>query len=233
MIRDLAHTDRGYEAELKALLDRLLKMAGRVEEMIAQSVLAFTTCDAPLAASVIAADEVVNGDEVDLDEMCLALLARRQPLATDLRFIALALKMVTDLERIGDLAVNISERAQAMLAEPRLVAPWQGANDMGGVVQLMLKDALDALVARDANAARRVIDRDAEVDALYQRALRELFDVMTEAPAVLQSGLHALAVAKHLERIGDHATNVAEEVVYLVDATDIRHAGRRSPPPQK
>jgi phosphate transport system protein len=225
----MRHTDREYEAELEALRDRILKMAGRVEDMIARAVKAFTIRDESLARAVISDDEVVNRDEVEIDEMCLAVLARRQPLASDLRFIALALKMVTDLERIGDLAVNISERAEAMAREQPL-SSWTGAEEMMRIVQAMLQEALDALVARDAAKARAVIERDEDVDELYQRALRDLFKLMATQPALLQSGLHAQAVAKHLERIGDHATNIAEEVVYLVEGADIRHAGKRAPP---
>jgi phosphate transport system protein len=218
-----------YEAELETLRDRILKMAGRVEDMIQRAMKAFAIRDDALARGVIADDDVVNRDEVEIDELCLALLARRQPLASDLRFIALALKMVTDVERIGDLAVNISERAEAMAREQPL-SSWSGAEEMARIVQEMLQTALDALVARDAAKARAVIERDEDVDELYHRALRELFKLMATQPALLQSGLHAQAVAKHLERIGDHATNIAEEVVYLVEGADIRHAGKRAAP---
>jgi phosphate transport system protein len=224
----MKHTDREFEAELGSLRDRILLMAGRVEEMIALAVRAFASRDEALAKSTIQLDEHVNNDEVEIDEACLAILARRQPLASDLRFIALALKMVTDLERIGDLAVNICERAIAIVSEPPL--SWNGAEPMAQATQAMLKDAMDALVSRDAAKARSVIDHDEDVDELYHRALRELFREMTGSPALLQSGLYCQAVAKHLERIGDHATNIAEEVVYMVEATDIRHAGKRSKP---
>ena len=225
----MRHTDREYEAELATVSERILKMAGRVEDMIARAVRAFATRDAALAKETIALDELVNADEVEIDEMCLAVLARRQPLASDLRFLATALKMVTDLERIGDLAVNVSERAEEMASEPPL-PPWTGASAMAEIVQEMLAAAMDALVKRDAARARKVIDRDEDVDELYHRSLRELFKLMASDPAILQACLHAQAVAKHLERIGDHATNVAEEVVYLVEATDIRHAGKRAQP---
>lgn len=222
------HTDREFEAELATLRDRILRMAGRVEEMIVLAVRAFMTRDEALAAATIMRDDEVNNDEVEIDESCLAILARRQPLASDLRFIALALKMVTDLERIGDLAVNVCERAIAIRKEPAL--PWTGVEPMVAAAQSMLKDAMDALVSRDANKARAVIDRDEDVDELYHRGLRELFRQMTGSPELLQAGLHCQAVAKHIERIGDHATNIAEEVVYMVEATDIRHAGKRAKP---
>lgn len=220
------HTDREYEAELRDLRDRILRMAGRVEEMIARAVQAFTTRDGDLARATILLDEAVNADEVAIDELCLTILARRQPMASDLRFIALALKMVTDLERIGDLAVNVCERSQ--VAVDLAHVSWRGGEEMAVRVQRMLREAMDALVARDAERARAVIVLDEEVDELYHRALREVFEAMAADPSLLQSGLNAQAVAKHLERIGDHATNIAEEVVYLVDATDIRHVGKRA-----
>jgi phosphate transport system protein len=223
------HTDREFEAELSDLRERLLRMGGRVEHMIALAVRAFVARDDAQARSTIALDEQVNTDEVEIDEACLAILARRQPLASDLRFIALALKMVTDLERIGDLAVNVCERAIAIRDEPGAVS-WNGAERMADAAQSMLKEAMDALVARDAQRARSVIERDEQVDDLYHQALPELFRMMAKSPDLLQSGLHCQAVAKHLERIGDHATNIAEEVVYMVEATDLRHAGRRAKP---
>jgi phosphate transport system protein len=224
----MKHTDREFEAELSALRERILRMAGRVERMIALAVRAFMARDEALAATTILLDEEVNTDEVEIDEACLAILARRQPLASDLRFIALALKMVTDLERIGDLAVNVCERAIAIAKEPAMA--WSGAEMMAEATQAMLKQAMDALVTRDASRARDVIDSDEQVDELYHRALPELFRLMSRSPELLQSGLHCQAVAKHLERIGDHATNIAEEVVYMVEATDIRHAGKRAKP---
>lgn len=220
------HTDREYEAELRHLRDRILRMAGRVETMIARAVACFAARDVGGARETIFHDEAVNADEVEIDELCLAILARRQPMASDLRFIALALKMVTDLERIGDLAVNICERTEAMMDEPPLPA-WNGLETMASIVQEMLRDAMNALVDRDPVQARAVIERDEDVDELYHRSLRQLFTMMASQPALLQTGLHAQAVAKHLERIGDHATNIAEEVVYLVEAHDIRHAGKR------
>lgn len=224
------HTDREFESELKALNERLLKMAGRVEEMVAQACRALAERDAELALATIRLDDAVNGDEVEIDELCLSLLARRQPLAGDLRFIASALKMVTDLERVGDIAVNLCERAIELARQPPLtVVP--GLAQMGALVKEMLKEATNAFAERAAGRAQAVIRRDDLVDELYHGALRELLALMAQDPRALQRGLHLLAVAKFLERIGDHATNLAEEVVFLVDAKDIRHAGKRGEAP--
>lgn len=222
------HTDREYESELRALNDRLLQMAGRVEEMLAQASRALTERDPDVARRTIRLDEAINADEVEIDEMCLTLLARRQPLASDLRFIASALKMVTDLERVGDIAVNLCERSIELAREPAL-APIAGLAQMASLVQEMLKEAMDAFSERAAGRAQAVIRRDDLVDELYHGALRELLALMAREPQVLQRGIHLLTVAKFLERIGDHATNLAEEVVFLVDAKDIRHAGKRGP----
>lgn len=224
------HTDREFESELKTLNERLLKMAGRVEEMVAQATRALAERDANLALATIRLDDAVNGDEVEIDELCLSLLARRQPLAGDLRFIASALKMVTDLERVGDIAVNLCERAIELARQPPL-AVVPGLAQMGALVQEMLKEAANAFAERAADRAQAVIRRDDLVDELYHGALRELLALMAQDPRALQCGLHLLAVAKFLERIGDHATNLAEELVFLVDAKDIRHVGKRGEAP--
>ena len=224
------HTDREYEGELRGLNDRILKMAGRVEEMVAQAARSLSERDADLARRTILLDDAVNADELDIDELCQSLLARRQPLAGDLRFIACALKMVTDLERVGDIAVNLCERAIELAREPPL-PPVAGLGQMTALVQEMLKEVVDAFTARAADRALAVIRRDDLVDELYHGVLRELLSEMSRDPRVLQRGIHTLAVAKFLERLGDHATNLAEEVVYLVDARDIRHAGKRGGPP--
>lgn len=224
------HTDREYEGELRDLNDRILKMAGRVEEMVSRSVRALAERDPELARSTILLDEAVNADEVEIDEQCQSILARRQPLAGDLRFIACALKMVTDLERIGDIAVNLCERAIELAREPAL-APVPELGQMALLVKEMLREVADAFTARAADRARAVVRRDDLVDELYHGSLRTVLSLMGQDPRALQRGIHTLAVAKFLERIGDHTTNLAEEVVYLVDAKDIRHAGKRAAPP--
>lgn len=216
------HTDREYENDLKKLRESLLKMAGRVEEMIANSVKALVERDIGLARSTITADHLVNRAEVETDELCLVILAKRQPVASDLRFITLSLKMVTDLERIGDLAVNICERA-IDLGQDAPLKPWVDVPRMAAIVQAMVRDSIDAFVAGDADRAQSVIERDRELDELYIRVFRELLSAMLADTSVVERGIHAQSVAKWLERMGDHATNLAEQVVFMVKGKDIRH----------
>jgi phosphate transport system protein len=216
------HTDREYESELKKLRERLLKMAGRVEEMIADSVRALVERDVELARRTIEADHLVNRAEVETDELCLVILAKRQPVASDLRFVTLSLKMVTDLERIGDLAVNICERA-IDLAEDEPLKPWVDVPRMAGIVEGMVRDAIDAFVAGDVVRAQSVIDRDRSLDVLYIRVFRELLSTMLNDASKVERGIHAQSVAKWLERMGDHATNLAEQVIFMVKGKDIRH----------
>jgi phosphate transport system protein len=221
-----AHTDRAYEAELRELRDKLLQMAGVVEEMISQTTTALVDGDVNAARQIIARDTTVNALEVETDELCLLLLAKRQPLASDLRMITLAMKMVTDLERIGDLAVNISERvlALATVPSPNVVARVQR---MAKVVQEMIHDAINSFVARDGDKARTVFKRDQEVDELYRELTLELQREMTRERDFVDRGVHLQACAKFLERIGDHATNLAEMVIFQVEGRDVRHSPSR------
>lgn len=219
------HTDRQYGAQLRELRQRLLLMAGRVEQMISRSVEALVTRDADLAQSTIELDRQVNRDEIETDRLCLVILARWQPMASDLRFITLALKMVTDLERIGDLAVNICERAVDLAADPPL-KPYIDIPRMAVIVQTMIHDAVDAFVANNAELAREVIDRDDEVDALYRRVFAELLRIMRADEEKVESGVKVQAVAKLLERMADHGTNLAEQVIFMVHGEDVRHAGK-------
>jgi phosphate transport system protein len=216
------HTDREYESELKKLREHLLRMAGRVEEMISDSVKSLVERDIDLARRTIDADHLVNRAEVETDEMCLMILAKRQPVASDLRFVTLSLKMVTDLERIGDLAVNICERA-IDLGQDAPLKPWVDVPQMANIAQGMVRDAIDAFVAGDADRARSVIERDKSLDELYIRVFRELLSAMLNDTSKVERGIHAQSVAKWLERMGDHATNLAEQVVFMVKGKDIRH----------
>jgi phosphate transport system protein len=219
------HTDRVYENELKTLRERLLRMAGRVEQMIADSVRALVEQDVQLARRTIEADRLVDRAEMETDELCLVILAKRQPVASDLRFITLSLKMVTDLERIGDLAVNICERAIDLGPEPPL-KPWVDVPRMASIVQGMVRDAIDAFVAGDTERAQSVVERDDELDELYTRVFRELLSTMLHDGSKVERGIHAQSVAKWLERMGDHATNLAEQVVFMVKGKDIRHVAK-------
>lgn len=220
------HTDKEYEAELTKLREQLLLMGGRVEEMIAGSIRALVERDSALAKKTIEGDRSVNRAEVETDELCLRILARRQPVARDLRFITSTLKLVTDLERIGDVCVNICERAIALNEEPPLKSLAELPR-MQELIQAMVRDALDAFVSGDVDKAQQVIERDREVDAYYAQAFRELLTYMIEDGRNISRAMSLQAVAKHLERIGDHATNLAEAVVFMVKGKDIRHTGRK------
>ncbi len=219
------HTDREYEAELGRVRDNLLRMTGRVEQMIADSVRAVLEGDLELAKRTIDEDHKVNRIEVDTDDLCLVILATRQPLGSDLRFITAAMKMLTDLERIGDLAVNIAERCTAMGGE-RPTAFTQRLSALAGLNQNQLHEATEAFVARDPARAEKLHDRDDEVDQLYSDIVREVQRSIQGEMASLERGVHVLAVAKFLERIGDHITNLAEHVIFLVRGTDVRHLGK-------
>lgn len=219
------HTDREYEQQLQQLRRDLLRMAERVEQMIANSVTALVEGDTGLARNTIENDHLVNRDEVEIDERCLQILARRQPMASDLRFITLALKMVTDLERIGDLAVNICERAVDLANLPPL-APWDKVPRMAEIVRSMVRDALNAFVTSDALMAQQVIERDDEVDGLYMEFCLNILPLMAQSADYVERGVHIQSVAKVLERMADHATNLAEQVVFMVKGKDIRHIGK-------
>ncbi len=219
-----AHTDREYEAELRRLHEQLLLMGAKVEEMIASSMRALVERDSPLARRMIDFDHQINRLEVEIDELCLRVLAKRQPVASDLRLITIALKLVTDLERIGDMSVNICERVIELNMEPTLKT-YVDLPRMAEIVQSMVREALDAFVSADADRAQRVIDRDHEVDAYYGEVFRTLLTYMLEDPRNIYRAIRAQSIAKYLERIGDHATNLAEMVVFMVMGTDIRHIG--------
>ena len=223
------HTDRAYENELRKLREQLLFMGAKVEEMISSSVKALVERDSGLAHRMIEFDHQINRLEVDTDDLCLRILAKRQPVASDLRSITVAMKMVTDLERIGDLGVNICERVIELNAEPPL-KPYVDLPKMAEVVQAMVREALDAFVNRDAERAQQVIERDQTVDAYYAQGFRELLTYMMEDPRNIYRATRVQSVAKYLERIGDHATNLAEMVIFTVKGKDIRHMGRMGAP---
>ena len=220
------HTDKVYEAELRELRDRLLEMGGKVEAAMAGAVRSLIERDAPLAEKVIAQDREVNRTEVEIDDMCRRLLALRQPAASDLRFITTALKIVTDLERMGDLAVNVSERARDLAQSP----PSRPFHDLTALADLsgsQLEKALDAFVERDVAKAEEVIQGDDLLDAIYHRLFNDLLAYMMEDSRVIRRATAIMFAAKQLERFGDHATNLAEMVVYMVRGTDVRHPGSR------
>jgi len=219
------HTDREYEAELRRLREQLLLMGAKVEEMIANSMRALMNRDSALATQMIEFDHQINRLELDADEACIRILARRQPVASDLRFLTTALKLVTDLERIGDLGVNICERVIELNQEPPL-KPHPSLPKMAESAQGMVRDALDAFVAGDPERAQQVIEKDRLVDAYYAQIFRELLTLMMQDPQNIYRCTRTQSIAKYLERIGDHATNLAEMVVFMVRGKDIRHSGR-------
>jgi phosphate transport system protein len=219
------HTDRDYESDLRKLREQLLLMAGRVEEMIGEAVRSLVDRDPSLARKTIDSDHKVNRAEIAIDEQCLLILVKRHPMATDLRFVTLALKMVTDLERIGDLAVNICERAIDLARFP-LLKPYEDIPRMTDLAQSMVRDAIDAFVLSDSDKAEQIMQRDDEVDELYHQIFREILALMIRDPSVVECGIHLQSVAKYLERISDHATNLAEQVIFMVRAKDVRHAGK-------
>ena len=220
------HTNREYEQELRRLREQLLLMGAKVEEMIRGSIRALVERETAVAEQMIAFDRKINQLELEIDELCMQILARRQPVASDLRFITMALKLVTDLERIGDLGVNICERVVELNAEPPL-KPYVDMPNMAREVQEMLHEALDAFVAADADRAQRVIVRDRNVDAYYGQIFRELLTYMMEDPRNIFRATRLQSIAKYLERIGDHVTNLGEMVVFMVKGKDIRHGGRQ------
>jgi phosphate transport system protein len=222
-----AHTDKTYELELKELRDKLLSMGGKVEAAIAASVRAITERNRELAERVEASDAEVNRLEVDIDNACRRLLALRQPAASDLRFITTALKIVTDLERMGDLAVNIAERAVDLSQAPPL-RPFHDLVSLADLSEAQLKKALDAFVERDPAKAEEVMRGDDLLDALYLKLFNDLLGLMMEDSRAIRRATSLMFVAKHLERFGDHAINVAEMVVYMVRGTDVRHPRSRA-----
>jgi phosphate transport system protein len=219
------HTDREYEAELGEVRKRLLTMAGYVEAMIADSVRALSERDPDLARRTIGSDAKVNTAECETDLLCLRILAKRQPMASDLRFVTLALKMVTDLERIGDLAVNICERAIDLAKTPPL-GSYEDLHRMAEVAQSMVRQAIDAFVEGDSDKAREVIDLDDEADVLYEQVFQQILEVMRDDPDTIHRGIHVQSVAKWLERMADHATNISEQVIWMVQGKDVRHKGK-------
>ena len=221
----MRHTDREYEQELQKLRDAVLLMGARVEEMTKSALQSFARHDSELARATIAMDSEIDRLEMDIDELCVRVLARRQPVASDLRFITTTLKIVTDLERMGDLSVNVCERVLDLDADS--LKPVRASLVlMGQVVSDMQHEALDAFIQGDAARAERVILRDAVVDATYAKIFPELLGHMMQDPTSVSTAQRLQSIAKYLERLADHATNLGEMVVFMVRGEDKRHAGK-------
>jgi phosphate transport system protein len=216
-----------FEEDLSTLKQQLLKMAAKAETMIHLSMQALVQRDKSLAAELPELEEDVNKLQLEVDDRCFKLLALRQPMAHDLRFIVAAGKISSDLERIGDLTINIFENTRVLLEFPEL-KPLIDIPKMADLSRQMVRDSLDAFVEEDANKARVTVMRDDEVDSLKNQVFREVLTYMISDPQTIQVGMQLILVSRHLERIADHATNIAEDVVYLVEAKDIRHHAEES-----
>ena len=211
-----------FQQELAKLKEQLLKMGGLAERAISNAIDALVKRDTPLAERTIGEDEKINKMELLIDEWCLKLLALHQPLAADLRFITSAMRINVELERIGDLAVNIAERVVSLNEEPQL-KPYIDIPRMAEITKNMVKDVLDAFVNGDPDLARSVCQRDDQVDALNDQVFRELITYMLSDPKTITRAVHLIIVSRYLERIADHATNIAEGVIFMVKALVIKH----------
>ena len=217
-----AHTSKDFEQELRTLRERLATMGERAARQIALAMKALADKDDDLARDVVKNDAQIDRDENDIDELALQILATRQPVASDLRFITMSLKFVVDLERIGDLAGGIAKRALELNRLPSL-EPRIDLTKLAALVQKNLQAALDAFVRKDADSATAVITADAEIDKLNASLFAELIAHVATDPATVTRVLPLTSVCRYLERVGDHVKNLAEEVVYMVRATDVRH----------
>jgi phosphate transport system protein len=219
------HTSKQFEQQLRALKDKLLLMSHHAEKMIADSIRALVERRPSLAEDVIKSDDTMDQLELVIDNMCYEILALEQPVARDLRFIATALKIVRDIERIGDIAVNIAERATELIQEPEMKRLID-LPIMAEASQRILKDSLDAFVNSDVELAEKVIRDDQFIDDCYEQIFRELLTYMMEDTKYISRALKVIFIAKHLERVGDHSSNIAEMVIFLVRGQDIRHGTR-------
>jgi phosphate transport system protein len=211
-----------FDAELLELKKKILTMGGLVEAMIADSLTALTTRDSQLAEEVQKRDRQVDRMEMEADDLSVKIIALRQPAAGDLRLIIAALKVTTDLERMGDLSVNIAERVVELNTEPQL-KPYIDLPLMVEKVRTMTREALDSFVTGDVEQARRVLTSDSEVDALNVQVFRELLTYMLEDARTISRATRLIFISKYLERLADHATNVAEEVIFAIEGRDVRH----------
>ena len=211
-----------FEDELQALKNRLLEMGALVEDRVHRAVHSLIDRKVEEAEVIISADEAINDLHIEIDDRCLKLLATQTPLAVDLRLITSAMKINSDLERIGDQAVNVAENVVKILPHPPL-KPLIDIPRMAEIAEKMTRDALDSFVRRDPALARDVLRRDDEVDQLKDQVFRELLTYMMADPGTIQRALCLILISRNLERVADHATNIAEDVIFLVEAKDVRH----------
>jgi phosphate transport system protein len=220
---------RHFQEELEHLKERLLEMGGLAEEQVRVAVTALVDRDRKMIEHVLTGDEPINKLHIEIDGRCFMLLALHQPMAVDLRAIVSAVKINTDLERVGDLAINIAEAARRY-AQHLPVKKLIDIPRMAAIAQSMLRDALDAFVRRDIVLAQHVLDEDDKLDSLKDQIFRELLTYMLQDPATIEAALDLILISRHLERIGDHATNIAEDVIFMVSARDVRHHADESTP---
>ena len=217
------HTSKQFDAELEAVRTRVLQMGGMVEQQIVRAVDGLSSGDMSVINEVIEDDHRVNTLEVQLDEDCSHIIARRQPAASDLRLLIAVIKTITDLERIGDEAEKIARMAKLIYAAERMHMPRMEMKNMAGLALAMLRKALDAFARLDTKAAVEVVRQDEAVDAEFRAVLRQLITFMMEDPRTISRCIEVLFIAKAIERIGDHAKNMAEYVIYMVQGRDVRH----------
>lgn len=218
-----------FDQELDQLKQTLLRMSALAEESVARALKSLTQRDDAAARAVDVEDAKLDHLEMEIDERCIRLLALRQPTARDLRFVTMAMKISAELERIGDQATNIAHRAEELMKEASL-KPLVDIPRMAEIARGMIRDALDAFVYEKPDLARQVIQRDVEVDSLNHQIHRELTSYIIEDPHTISRALALINVSQNLERIGDHATNIAEDIVYLCEGHDIRHQGKQPVP---
>jgi phosphate transport system protein len=208
--------------ELEDLKINLLKMASMVEEALEAAIVAHNNRDGIMASGVIENDDDINAFENAIDQQCLRLLALKQPMAADLRFITMAMKINMNLERIGDQAVNIAQRTLELIEEPLVMKPF-GVNKLARVAEEMLRDSMNAFVDRNVKLAESVVERDDEADAIYLSLVCDILEHMTEDPSFIAQGVHFTNIAHNLERVADQATNICEDIVYMVEGRVIKH----------
>jgi phosphate transport system protein len=226
---ELERHGRHFQEELEQLKTRLLEMGGLAEEQVRLAVKALTERDRELVALALNGDEPINRLHIEIDGRCFTLLALHQPMAVDLRAIVAAVKINTDLERVGDLAINIAEAARRY-AQHAPVKKLIDIPRMANIAQNMLRDSLDAFVRRDTELAQRVLNEDDKLDDLKTQIFRELLTYMLQDPSTIEGALDLILISRHLERIGDHATNIAEDVIFMVSARDVRHHASEGQP---
>jgi phosphate transport system protein len=227
----MKHTSHQFEEDLSRLKDTLLLMGGMIESMLSETHEALVNNDAQLAAKIIERDKQLDQLEKKVDELAIEILALRQPTAVDLRFVTASMKICTDLERMGDILVNICERVHDLSKQPPL-KPYKDLPQMMKLASIMITKSLDAFVNQSPEMATVVLESDDEVDDLTRLVHQELLEMMKKNPEAIDRAMSLISISKYLERMADHATNIAEQVVFTVKGLDIRHSGKPKPIPE-